>query len=160
MRARPTTHHLVVLHPEYLDLVLDGRKTIECRLSRRPIPPFRVVRVRDVLWLKESNGPIRGVALVTKARFASCENGLDLDRWRAAYEDRVLAGPAFWRRARGARFGSLIWLRGVCPLEPFTVRKSDRRAWVVLSEPPHPGARIVTLHRMPPTLTPPGSPRT
>lgn len=131
-------HHLAILLPRYLDLILSGRKTIECRLGQRFLPPHGAVRQRDIIWLKLSNGPICGVAQA--GRVASYE-GLDvagLRELRREHGAGICADADFWRSYRRARYGTLIWLKDVRPLPPFRIDKSDRRAWVVLPGPPVP----------------------
>ena len=42
-------HHLVIFKKAYLDLILQGKKTVECRLSQYKRPPFNAVASGDTL---------------------------------------------------------------------------------------------------------------
>ena len=137
-------HHLAILYRTYVDAILVGDKTIECRLNRMGSIPQGLVEPGDLIWFKESNGPVRAVAA---ARIVRRFEGLTPERvdWlRRRFNGGIGASASFWRRHRDARAGVLIWLDNVCALEPFWVRKRDRRAWVVLAAPPVPGGPIVS----------------
>ncbi|QOI99488.1 MAG: ASCH domain-containing protein [Phycisphaeraceae bacterium] len=124
--------HLAILKPRYLDAILDGRKTIECRLMRNRVPPFGLVRPGDRIFLKDSGGPIRGVARAAAVRDLSGltpASILDLER---EFNGRVLGDAEFWRKKAGARYGTLIWLGGVSPWagECRHGRRGARSAWI------------------------------
>ncbi|MBN2562739.1 MAG: ASCH domain-containing protein [Phycisphaerae bacterium] len=55
-------HHLVVLHERYLELLLSGKKRIECRFSSVKRAPFEAVANGDLLWLKVPSGPVQAIA--------------------------------------------------------------------------------------------------
>ena len=130
------THHLVILKPRYLHLVLDGTKTLECRLSRTRRLPFGAVRSGDTLWLKRSAGPI-----VAKARAGSTEsieiNGAtSLKMIESRYRDELGVGSSFFRERADARYLTLIRFDRVRQIPALRISKSDRHAWVILSGPP------------------------
>lgn len=136
-------NHLSILKPGFIDAILAGSKTIECRLSRMGIIPHRKVKAGDLLWLKESAGPIRAVAAVGEVRGFEDLTPVRIDWLRRRFGRGIGAPAAFWRRYGDARFATLMWLVNVCPLHPFSVRKADRRAWVVLAAPPVPGEELI-----------------
>ncbi len=136
-------HHLATIKSQYIDAIMAGSKTVECRLSRLGIIPQGVVQPGDLLWLKESSGPIRAVAAVGEVRAFEGLTPVKVDWLQRRFNGGVAASPEFWRRHRDARFATLMWLVNVCPLQPFNVRKTDRRAWVVLAAPPMPGGALI-----------------
>lgn len=131
-------HHLAILRPEYLSLILSGRKTVECRIGRRPIPPHGAITTGDVIWLKESSGPVCGVAQAGRVLSHDRLNAAQLSAIRREHNHAVCGNTDFWRSRRGARYATLIWLTDVATLPPFRIAKTDRRAWVVLDAPPVP----------------------
>ena len=124
--------HLAILLPEYLDMVLDGTKTVECRLTRTKAAPFRRVEPGELIWLKESCGPVRGVAHATDVLFLEDVSPARLRDVRMAYGSAIQARDAFWVHHGTPLQCSLITLDGVLRVEPFLLPKRDRRAWVVL----------------------------
>lgn len=137
-------HHLIILAAKYLEAILSGRKTAECRLSRVEQAPYQAVRPGDLLWLKEVSGPVRAVATAGRVH---CFKELDPSRLgvlRRRFNGDIAAPASFWQLHHDARFATLIWLESICPLTPFRIAKTDRRAWVVLHGPPVPGQSVLT----------------
>jgi hypothetical protein len=135
-------HHLAILHSTYLDAILTGEKTIECRLGRMGHIPYVGLNPGDSIWLKESSGPVRAVATAGMVRRFDRLTPARVDWLRREFNGGIRAPASFWRQHRGARFATLTWLQDVCALSPFWVVKRDRRAWVVLSSPPVPGQAV------------------
>lgn len=129
-------HHLMIVKPRYIDPILSGRKTIECRLTRTPKPPFACVDPGDVLWLKASGGL---VVATLRARRVSFFNPVTPDTLKAIsdrYGPSILAAPLFFAGHRAARYGTIIHLGHARRIEPFRIQKRNRRGWVRLCEPP------------------------
>lgn len=131
-------HHLALLYRPLLESVLNGRKTVECRLGRYRVPPHVSAATGDLIWLKEVGGPVRGVATIRSIKTFDALTPATLRQIRETWGEFIHAPAAFWRAHRGARLATLIWLEPVYPVEPFRIGKTDRRAWVVLDEPPIP----------------------
>lgn len=132
------THHLVVLKKQYVDRVLRGHKTMECRLSRNRRPPFGVVDVGDLLWLKQSSGPVTATATVGRVEYFHPLAEAKLANLRRRYGKSLQADAAFFDSHQQARYATFIRLSRVRRIEPFRLKKNDRHAWVVLSTPPVP----------------------
>jgi hypothetical protein len=126
--------HLAVLKEPYLSYIMEGRKTIESRFSRRRVPPFDQVRHRDLLLLKCQSGPVVGVAEVAHAE----SYVLDPQTWSFIRERFSVAlcaeDPDFWAERSEARYATLMKLSHVMPMKPIEVEKNDRRPWVVLGD--------------------------
>lgn len=133
--GHPGRHHLVVLRPRYLDLIQSGRKRLECRLSRSRIAPYGCVSPGDVLWLKRSGGPVSAITTAERVWHFGSHLPHSFEWLREFHADALHAEPDFWRKCETARFGVLIRLGPVQPLEPFRIAKADRRGWVLLSKP-------------------------
>jgi hypothetical protein len=131
--------HLVVLNEPYLSYIMEGRKTIESRFSRRRVPPFDQVRHHDLLLLKCQSGPVIGVAEVAHTESFV----LDPQTWSFIRERFSVAlcaeDPDFWAERNEARYATLMKLSHVVPIEPIKVEKNDRRPWVVLGDHSPPG---------------------
>lgn len=125
--------HLVVMNEPYLSLLLEGRKTVESRFSRRRVAPFGEVKAGDVLLLKSQGGPV--VAIAEAAHAESFR--LDPSAWemlKNRYAQSLCAqGQAFWEERAEARYATLIRIAASELIAPFIIEKRDRRAWVVLN---------------------------
>ena len=117
-----TRHHLVVLWPTYLGLILKGAKRMECRLSRHRCPPFGWVKRGDWLWLKQSSGPIRGVARAGRVATLTLPGPHALQAVRTQYGHMICADSAFWDQRSDCRFCTLIWLEHAAQTDCLSVR--------------------------------------
>lgn len=127
-------YHLVILKKPYLDSILAGQKTIESRFTRTKRPPFGQVASGDMLFLKESCGPVVATATAEAVKYLENLCPMRINKIRQQYNDKILADNQYWLDKAGCRFGILIWLQNVQPTSPVRIDKKDLRGWVVLSE--------------------------
>lgn len=124
--------HLAVFHEPFLNLLLDGKKTIESRFSVNRIAPYASVARDDLILLKRSAGPVVGIALAGDPGFYQ----LDARAWqtiRTRFAAAICApDERFWEQRARARYGTLIPMRATAAVTPFAVAKRDRRGWVVI----------------------------
>ncbi|NIA06065.1 MAG: ASCH domain-containing protein [Actinobacteria bacterium] len=125
--------HLAILKPVYLRLIVEGVKTIECRLTRTPKPPFKSIAKGEQIYLKESSGLVLAVGQVEKVVYRQINDPKDLETIRWEYGEEIMAQEQFWQSRRECRYCTLIFLENVRALaEPFRIDKRDMRSWVVL----------------------------
>lgn len=125
--------HLAILKRAYLELILAGEKTIECRLTRTSKPPFEVVKKGQRIYLKESSGLVLGVARAGKVISRRIDGSDELAKIRQEYGQGIMAKDDFWQSSCQASYCTLIFLEGVRVLaRPFRISKKDMRGWVVL----------------------------
>lgn len=124
--------HLAVMREPYLQLLLDGQKTIESRFSVNRVSPFEDVSAGDVLALKQQSGPVVGLCVVEHAAFYE----LDPRTWRLlrAQFARPLCAEDddFWATRERARYATLMTVVHAHWIDPVRVGKRDRRGWVRL----------------------------
>lgn len=126
--------HLAILHARYIDAILLGDKTIESRLSRTRRAPFGIVHKGDIIFFKESGGPVRARARVKRALFLDDLDEAQVARVRDRYNADIGGDDAYWQSKRDARFASLIWLVSAAPLaaaDSINVPASNGHAWFV-----------------------------
>jgi ASC-1-like (ASCH) protein len=127
-------YHLVVLKKAYLDLIVEGRKTIESRFLKVNKAPFGQVSAGDVLFLKESSGPVVGKAAVKAAEFFDDLSPEKIREIKERYNHLIGGSDEYWQERGGCRFGVLVWIGNVERIEPVRITKKDWRGWVVLTE--------------------------
>ncbi len=127
-------YHLVILKKPYLDAILGGRKRIESRFTKTKRPAFGRVLAGDKLFLKVSSGPV--CAIATAAAVKNFENltPKKILELKHLYNRDIGGADEYWQSKLDSRFGFLVWLKDVKPLEPVRIHKKDWRAWVVLTE--------------------------
>ena len=127
-------YHLVILKKPYLEAILDGRKRVESRFSKTRRYAIGRVLTGDILFLKQSSGPVCGMATVEAVKnFENLTLG-QITKIKEQYNDYVQGTEEYWRSKADCKFGFLIWLKDVRVIEPVRIHKKDWRAWVVLTE--------------------------
>ena len=135
-------HHLVVLQPRYLQLMLLGCKRIECRLTQRINHWQRVIAPGDYLWLKPVGQAVEAVAVVGHHLFLPIQSRSDMELLRVNYGDEIMAPEEFYSTVEVVSVACLIWIHSVTRVTPIPIKKSDQRGWVVLDGPPQAGLVI------------------
>jgi len=129
-----TSCHLVILKRPYLDAILQGRKKIESRFTKTKGHGFEQVCPGDKLFPKVSSGPVCATATAADVKNfgnLTTEQMLEL---KQLYNKYIVGDEKYWQSKINCRFGFLVWLKDVKPIEPVWINKKDWRAWVVLSE--------------------------
>ncbi len=122
----------------YLDLLLAGRKWVECRLTRDARVPYDSIEPGERIYFKQSAGPYRAVAVAEHAMFEAGLTPRRVGELRDGYDHLIRGDDSFWSRKRTANFATLIWLSGVRPAccGP-AIPPLQGRAWLTLpGEPP------------------------
>lgn len=126
--------HLAVLAKPYLELIMDGIKTIESRFSRNGCAPFGCVANGDVVLLKPSGGPVMGFFTVSgvwelKQRPFEVLHDILVDSGA-----EICAPEEFYTSLahRGVEYATLMHIYGATSMPFLSIPKRDQRGWVVL----------------------------
>lgn len=128
--------HVAIFAPPFLDLLLNGSKTIESRFSKVRCAPFGTVAPGDVVLIKRSGGPVVGEFTIRRVEQWADPGADDRAAIAAEYGPALAAGadPLFWERRAGCRYITLIWVTKLAVYDrPVPFAKRDRRGWVVLA---------------------------
>ena len=132
-------YHLAILTSGWIDLILDGSKTIESRFSKVRCAPFGKVHAGDTVYMKKSSGLIEGmfsVATVETFENLTKDQVYEID---AKYCEQIFGSPYFsahWEKWLASKHATLLHVADPVRFEqPFAFPKRDRRAWVVLDAP-------------------------
>ena len=138
------TSHLAIFNQPFINLILDGYKTIETRTSKIKIPPHQSVVVGDHVLMKQSGGPIKGAFEITRIESFCAETQLDGKDFDAICQERayqIFGLPKVknefhkdfrekWCRSKYATFIHVVNVRHYDPV--VKIKKTNRQAWVVL----------------------------
>lgn len=123
--------HLAVFAEPHLANLLAGRRTLESRFSKRPMAPYQQVEPKDILLIKECDGPVVAVARIHAVRCQEIDPA-SFHTIKEELSDALCADEEFWSARRHANFMTLLTLGDVTPCRPIRVTKKDRRGWVVM----------------------------
>jgi len=127
-------YHLVILKKPYLEAILAGRKQIESRFTKTKRAHFGRVLPGDTLFLKESSGPVCAVASVAAVKNFQNLTPKQIIELKQKYNRQICGSNEYWQSKTDCKFGLLVWLEEIQPMEPMRIGKKDWRAWVVLTE--------------------------
>ncbi len=102
--------HVAVIYARYIDMLLRREKRVELRLSRNRIPPFGIAAPGDTLYMKQSGGPMRARATMTRVE---CYEGLtpeSLMDLKRRFNHLVCGPDEAWSAKVRARYATLMWL--------------------------------------------------
>lgn len=134
-------HHLAILMPVWIELILDGSKTIESRFTKIRCAPFRKVHAGDTVYMKESGGLVKGMFTVAKVETFENLTHAQIGDLFKEYREQIFSSlsasmhhpPEKWLTAKHA---TLIHVENPVKFDnPFAFPKKDPRAWVVLDAP-------------------------
>jgi len=129
--------HLSILANIYLEMILSHNKTIESRFSVQRRMPYERVAPGDVLLLKQTGGPIRGIAYVENVWFYRIENDTLAIIKKKFGKEMQIQSEDFWKKCETSTYATLMKLSHVKKIAPIAFPKRDRNAWAILQNNVH-----------------------
>lgn len=126
--------HLAILKKPYLNAILEGSKTIESRLTKTKRQPFDQIDIGDMIYLKQSSGPICATAKVASVKIYENLNSSEIAEIKKLYNKQICGSDGYWQSKSDSRYALLVWLKDVKRVSPVNITKKDQRAWIVLSK--------------------------
>jgi len=129
--------HLAIFTPPFLDLILEGKKTVEGRFSKVRCAPYGAVQAGDTILMKEVGGLVKGSFVVAKVESFENLTPEKLKKLETCYSEPLCADadPEYWQRRRASKYATLMHVANPTRYEqPFPFPKKDRRGWVVLED--------------------------
>lgn len=108
--------HVAVIHAPQVAPIMDGRKTVELRLSLQRQPWHGLVRAGERVYFKHRGGPIFATALIRLVRHHVFTTREDLREFRRSYAHAACEPTEFWNQRRASRHGVAVFFTGVEPV--------------------------------------------
>lgn len=129
--------HVAVLLKPYMDLILQGKKTVECRLTKDARDPFENIEAGERIYFKLSAGPYAAMAIAEHVMFESNLTPARVNEIRRDYNDLIGGDATYWAWKRDAKYCTLIWLKDVAPIDNGPkIRPLQGVAWLTMEEDP------------------------
>ena len=122
--------HIVILKKKYLNLILEGKKTIESRWTMNKCAPYHNVNIGDILYLKEVGKDVSASARVSDVKFFELNDKV-IDEIIDKYGKDICISDRNKDRCN-KRYCTLVWVEDVRIIEPFSVKKSYGTAWMIV----------------------------
>ena len=127
--------HLAIFVSLFIDLILEGRKTIESRFSKIRCAPYRMIKKGDIVLMKQSGGLVLGEFTVGCVETFSDLNKNFLEKLAKKYSKQLCTDvdKNFWDKRRNSRYATFLYVSNPIRYDkPFPYPKKDRRGWVVI----------------------------
>ncbi|XVJ66918.1 MAG: hypothetical protein HEQ40_12395 [Lacibacter sp.] len=128
--------HLAIFSEPILTKLLEGKKTLESRMSANKIRPFGRIKKDDIILVKKSGGDIVAVFVAGSVNSYSNLTPLKIKNLCFEYSEKLGVPPEdnFWREKQTAKFATIISVKHLKKITPYSIEKKDRTAWVILQE--------------------------
>ncbi len=126
--------HVAILKRPYIRLILEGKKTVESRLTRTAQPPYRAIESGDRIFIKASAGPFMATAIAGKVEQHDGLEPNDILRLRMRHNLAVCGDDSYWDLKQSSRFAVFVGLTQVEPIEVGPAYPKSMRAWHVVDE--------------------------
>jgi len=127
--------HVAILLRPYIQMILEGRKTVESRLTRTSRVPYKAIEPGERIWFKASAGPFMCQAVARDVTFYEDLSPRLIERLMREWNNRVCGEPTYWHMKRNSRYATFITLDDVqrAAVGP-KLAPSRGPAWFVLDE--------------------------
>ena len=126
--------HLAVFTDPYIDLIFSGEKTIESRFSKVRCAPYGKIESGDLVYMKQSSGPILGCFNVKNVEYFEVDDIVCYNIF-VRYHEEIFPNfedeKHYIHRWLECKYATLIHVEKVLKLDSsIKIEKKDRRAWV------------------------------
>ena len=141
-------HHLTILLPDWIELILDGSKTIGCWFTQIRCAPYGKVNKGDIIYMRENKGRrlVHGIFTASEVETFDTITLVEKDDIYANYGQQIF-GRRFVEKSdlvteelkkwHISKYATLIHITKLYPFpnpKPLPFQKSDGRSWVVLDK--------------------------
>ncbi len=123
--------HLGVFSEPCLRYMLEGKKTIESRISKKKIAPYQKITKDDIVVVKKSGGGVVAYFTIKEVKFIDL-NEISINDIKNKYSNDLCVSEEFWERKKDSSYATLMFIDRLVKLEPFKIDKKGMQTWIVL----------------------------
>lgn len=128
-----TILHIAIFSEPFLSYFLNGKKTLESHFSKNKSLPFGKVKAGDILLLKSSGGPLKGICIVTKTSYFGPLTRQKIQELMLKYEKELCLTEEFKKLKQYSRYVSLFTIGEILEVT-VNISKKDPRSWIILKD--------------------------
>lgn len=132
-------HRLAIFTQPWLDLILNGKKTIDSRLTKVQCAPYGKISAGDVVYMKESGGLVKGQFIASKVETYVNLTPEILRKINTQYHQEIfvdLGLKGLKKKWSNSKYATLIHVSNVIVYQkPFPYPRKGRTAWILLDKP-------------------------
>lgn len=131
--------HLAILSKKrkILEKIINGEKTIESRWYKCKRAPYGTIKENDVIYFKESGGPVSAKANVNKVLIYENLNPKLIESIILEYGSQIGIDKSFIDEVKDKKYCILVFLRNVQKINPFNIDKGGYGimcAWISVDD--------------------------
>lgn len=125
--------HLGVFSEPCLTYMLEGKKTIESRISKKRIAPYDRINKNDIVVVKKSGGGIVAYFTIKEIKFINL-NEVSINEIKNKYNNELCVSEDFWEQKKDSSYATLMFIDRLVKLESFKINKKGMQTWIVLEK--------------------------
>lgn len=123
--------HLGVFSEPCLTYMLDGKKTIESRFSKKKILPYEKISDKTIVIVKASSGGVVAYFTIKKVMFFDLTI-MKIEEIRKLYNKELCVDNSFWDLKKDSNYATLIFIDELFKVSPFKINKKGMNTWLKL----------------------------
>ena len=125
--------HLGIFTEPCLTYMLEGKKTIESRFSKKKIAPYNKINKNDIVIVKKSGGNIVSYFTIKEVLFFNLDI-TPISEIKKQYKKYLCVDSAFWEQKKDSKYATLLVIDSLTKLEPFHITKKGMQTWICLKK--------------------------
>lgn len=121
--------HLGVFSEPYLTYMLEGKKTIESRFSKKKCLPWNGIDPSTIVFVKKSGGDVVAYFKIKEIHFFDLEE-YKLENIKKEYSCELCVDDNFWELKKNSKYATLIFIKEIVKIKPFKVTKKGMNTWL------------------------------
>lgn len=123
--------HLGVFNEPYLTYMLEDKKTIESRFSKKRIAPYNKISKDDIVIVKKSSSNVVAYFTIKDIIFYDLSI-TPISEIKAKYSQELCVNDDFWELKKDSKYATLIFIDELIKLNPFPIKKKGMQTWIKL----------------------------
>lgn len=124
--------HLGIFTEPYLTYMLEGKKTIESRFSKKKILPYNKISKDDIVIVKKSSGNVVAYFTIKEVLFFDLTI-TPIEEIRNEYGLKLFVNDNFWNIKKDSKYATLIIIDKLFKLDSFPIHKKGMQTWLALN---------------------------
>ncbi len=125
--------HLGVFSEPCLTFMLNGKKTIESRISKKRIAPYEKISRDDIVVVKKSGGGVVAYFTIKDIKFIDLTE-VRINEIKDEYNGELCVSDEFWEQKKDSSYATLMFIDKLIKLKPFKVNKKGMQTWIILDK--------------------------
>ena len=125
--------HLGIFTEPCLSFMLEGKKKIESRFSKKKILPYQKIKKDDIVLVKKASGKVVAYFTIKEVKFFDLKE-IKIEKIKKEYNQFLCVEDSFWVLKKESCYGTLIFIDKIHLLKPFSITKKGMQTWILLGK--------------------------